>query len=93
MHFNARHIIKNKVINSFKSLLTNTPLEGLLADDMEVGKTIQAIALIGTSKEQLITNPHHYHLPTSLNHQLEIRNVQACSGWSTESQHLPLPHS
>ncbi|MBW0508636.1 hypothetical protein O181_048351 [Austropuccinia psidii MF-1] len=55
--FNARHIITNKVISSFKSLLTNTPLEGLLAENMGLGKTIQAIVLIGTSKEQLITNP------------------------------------
>ncbi|MBW0585895.1 hypothetical protein O181_125610 [Austropuccinia psidii MF-1] len=56
--FNARHIITNKVVSSFESLLTNTPLGGLLADDMGLGKTIQAIALIGTSKEQMIANPH-----------------------------------
>ncbi|MBW0519167.1 hypothetical protein O181_058882 [Austropuccinia psidii MF-1] len=56
--FIARNIIPNKVISSFESLLTNTPLRGLLADDMGLGKTIQAIALIGTSKERLITNPH-----------------------------------
>ncbi|MBW0484131.1 hypothetical protein O181_023846 [Austropuccinia psidii MF-1] len=56
--FHARNIITNKVISSFKSLLTNTPLGGLLADDMVLGKTIQAIALIGTSKEKLITNAH-----------------------------------
>ncbi|MBW0573389.1 hypothetical protein O181_113104 [Austropuccinia psidii MF-1] len=55
--FNARHIITNKVVSSFKSLLTNTPLGGLLADDMGLGRTIQAIALIGTSKEWLIINP------------------------------------
>ncbi|MBW0555170.1 hypothetical protein O181_094885 [Austropuccinia psidii MF-1] len=55
--FNARHIITNKVISSFESLSTNTHLGGLLADDMGLGKTIQAIALIGTSKERLITNP------------------------------------
>ncbi|MBW0464861.1 hypothetical protein O181_004576 [Austropuccinia psidii MF-1] len=53
--FNARHIITNKVVSSFKSLLTNTPLGGLLADDMGLGKTIKAIALIGTSKEWLLT--------------------------------------
>ncbi|MBW0540006.1 hypothetical protein O181_079721 [Austropuccinia psidii MF-1] len=57
--FNSRHIITNKVISSFKSLLTKTPLVGLLADDMGLGKTIQDIALIGTSKEQLITNGQH----------------------------------
>ncbi|MBW0568598.1 hypothetical protein O181_108313, partial [Austropuccinia psidii MF-1] len=32
--FNSRNIITNKVISSFESLLTNTPLGGLLADDM-----------------------------------------------------------
>ncbi|MBW0501185.1 hypothetical protein O181_040900 [Austropuccinia psidii MF-1] len=56
--FDSRYIITNKVIISFESLLTNTPLGGLLADDMGLGKTIQASALIGTSKEQLITNAH-----------------------------------
>ncbi|MBW0557266.1 hypothetical protein O181_096981 [Austropuccinia psidii MF-1] len=56
--FNARHIITNKVVSSFESLSTNTPLGGLLADDMGLGKTIQAIALIGTSKERMIANPH-----------------------------------
>ncbi|MBW0499690.1 hypothetical protein O181_039405 [Austropuccinia psidii MF-1] len=56
--FNSRHIITNKVISTFESLLTNTPLGGLLADDMGLGKTIQTIALIGTSKERLIANPH-----------------------------------
>ncbi|MBW0588647.1 hypothetical protein O181_128362, partial [Austropuccinia psidii MF-1] len=54
----ARHIIKNKVISLFKLLLTNKPLEGLLPDDIGLGKTIEAIALIGTSKERLIPNPH-----------------------------------
>ncbi|MBW0561694.1 hypothetical protein O181_101409 [Austropuccinia psidii MF-1] len=56
--FHARHIIKNKVISSFESLLTNTPLEGMLADDMGLGKTILAIALIGTSNERMIATPH-----------------------------------
>ncbi|MBW0485825.1 hypothetical protein O181_025540 [Austropuccinia psidii MF-1] len=46
-----------KVVSSLKFLLTNTPLGGLLIDDMGLGKTIQAIVLIGTSKEQLMTNP------------------------------------
>ncbi|MBW0524255.1 hypothetical protein O181_063970 [Austropuccinia psidii MF-1] len=90
--FDARHVITNKVISSFKSRLTITALGGLLVDDMGLGKTIQAIALIGTSKEQLITNSHHHNLPTLLNNKLEIRNIQACSGWSTASQHLPWPH-
>ncbi|MBW0551080.1 hypothetical protein O181_090795 [Austropuccinia psidii MF-1] len=48
---NARHIITNKVVRSFESLLTNTPLGRLLANNMGLGKTIQAISLIGTSKE------------------------------------------
>ncbi|MBW0526874.1 hypothetical protein O181_066589 [Austropuccinia psidii MF-1] len=55
--FNARHIITNKLVSSFESLSTNTPLGGVRAEDMGLGKTIQAIALIGTSKEQLIKNP------------------------------------
>ncbi|MBW0552304.1 hypothetical protein O181_092019 [Austropuccinia psidii MF-1] len=37
--FDARHIITNKVVSSFESLLTNIPLGGLLADDMGLGKT------------------------------------------------------
>ncbi|MBW0469162.1 hypothetical protein O181_008877 [Austropuccinia psidii MF-1] len=82
----------NKVIRSFESLLTNTPLGELLSDHMGLVETIQDIALIGTSKEQLITNTHHHHLPTLLNQQLAIRNIQAFSGWSTENQHLPWPH-
>ncbi|MBW0583234.1 hypothetical protein O181_122949 [Austropuccinia psidii MF-1] len=69
--FNARHIITNKVVSSFKSLLTNTPLGGLLADDMGFGNTIQAIAPIGTFKERLITNPQ-CSMPTLLNYQLAI---------------------
>ncbi|MBW0487447.1 hypothetical protein O181_027162 [Austropuccinia psidii MF-1] len=82
--FNARHIITNKVVISFKSLSTNTPLGGLLVSNMGLGKTIQAISLIGTAKERLITTPQH-PMPTLLNHQLEIRNIQAFSGWSTAS--------
>ncbi|MBW0472536.1 hypothetical protein O181_012251 [Austropuccinia psidii MF-1] len=88
--FNVRHIITNKFVSSFDSLLTNTTLEGLLADDMGLGKIILAIALICTSKERLITDPPMLH--TLLNHQLEIRNIQAFSGWSTASQHLKSPH-
>ncbi|MBW0528756.1 hypothetical protein O181_068471 [Austropuccinia psidii MF-1] len=56
--FNARHIITNKVFSSFEFLLTNTPLGGLLANDMGLGKPIQPIALIGTTKEWLITDAH-----------------------------------
>ncbi|MBW0564703.1 hypothetical protein O181_104418 [Austropuccinia psidii MF-1] len=69
--FNSRHIVTDQVVSSFESLLTNTPLGGLLTDDMGLGKTIQAIALIGTFKERLITNPQH-STPTSLNYQLAI---------------------
>ncbi|MBW0483062.1 hypothetical protein O181_022777 [Austropuccinia psidii MF-1] len=90
--FKARKIITNKVVSSSQSLLTNTPLGGLPADDIGLGKTIQAIALIGTSKERIITTLH-CSMPTTVNHQLAIRNDQACSGWSTPSQHLPWPHS
>ncbi|MBW0508274.1 hypothetical protein O181_047989 [Austropuccinia psidii MF-1] len=61
----ARHIITNKVVISFESLSTNTPLGGLLVDDMGLGKPIQAISLIGTSKEQLIANPH-FSMPTMI---------------------------
>ncbi|MBW0505972.1 hypothetical protein O181_045687 [Austropuccinia psidii MF-1] len=75
--FNARHIITNKVISSFESLSANTPLGGLLKDDMGLGKNIKAIALIGTSKEWLITN-RQFSTPTLLNHQLAIRSIQAC---------------
>ncbi|MBW0496746.1 hypothetical protein O181_036461 [Austropuccinia psidii MF-1] len=66
--FNARHIITNKVVSSFKFLSTNTPLRGLLANDMGLGKTIQVISLIGTSKERLITNPQHSRPPLSSAH-------------------------
>ncbi|MBW0530982.1 hypothetical protein O181_070697 [Austropuccinia psidii MF-1] len=87
----SRHIITNKMVSSFKSLLTNTTFGGLLADDMGLGRTIQAISLIGTSKKHLIITPN-FPTPTVLNHQLAIRNNQACSGWSTASQRLPWPH-
>ncbi|MBW0537421.1 hypothetical protein O181_077136 [Austropuccinia psidii MF-1] len=63
--FNSRHIITNKVVSSFESLSANTPLGGLLADDMGLGKTIQAISLIGTSKEWLICKPHR-SMPTMI---------------------------
>ncbi|MBW0479866.1 hypothetical protein O181_019581 [Austropuccinia psidii MF-1] len=91
--FHARHIIKSKVVSSFKSLFTNTPLGQLLTDDMGLGKTIKAIALIGTSKEWLIEN-YHCSMPTSLNHQLAIRNIQACSGkLQASTYHAPTCHS
>ncbi|MBW0518598.1 hypothetical protein O181_058313 [Austropuccinia psidii MF-1] len=89
--FNARHIITNKVVSSFESLSTNTPLGGLLADDMGLGKIIQVIALIVTSKEQLITNPNT-PCPPLASSQLAIINIQACSGWSTASRNLPWLH-
>ncbi|MBW0466224.1 hypothetical protein O181_005939 [Austropuccinia psidii MF-1] len=69
--FNSRHLITNKDVSSFKSLLTNTPLGGLLTYDMGLGKPIRAIALIGTSKEWLITNPKRA-TPTLFNYQLAI---------------------
>ncbi|MBW0526947.1 hypothetical protein O181_066662 [Austropuccinia psidii MF-1] len=55
--FNSRHINTKKVVSSFKSLLTNTPLGGLLAYYMGLGKAIQTISLIGTSKEWILTSP------------------------------------
>ncbi|MBW0511380.1 hypothetical protein O181_051095 [Austropuccinia psidii MF-1] len=86
--FNSRHIITNKVVSSFESLSTNTPLGGLLTDDMGLGRTIQAIALIDTSKELLSTNPQS-STTTLLNYQPAMQNIQAFSGWSTASQNLP----
>ncbi|MBW0462655.1 hypothetical protein O181_002370 [Austropuccinia psidii MF-1] len=83
---NSRHIITKKAVSSLQSLLANTPLGGILVYYMGLGKAIQDIALIGTYKEKLNTTPN------LLNNQMEIRNIQECSGWSTESQILPWPH-
>ncbi|MBW0528655.1 hypothetical protein O181_068370 [Austropuccinia psidii MF-1] len=66
--FNARHMMTNKVISSFKSLLTNTPLGGLLADVMRLGETIHAIALMGTSKECYLQTPNTPCSPLSSAH-------------------------
>ncbi|MBW0504437.1 hypothetical protein O181_044152 [Austropuccinia psidii MF-1] len=55
--FNDRHTTTNKVFISFECLMASAPLGGLLVDDMGLGKTMQAIALIGTSKEELINSP------------------------------------
>ncbi|MBW0506062.1 hypothetical protein O181_045777 [Austropuccinia psidii MF-1] len=92
---NAGHIITKNVIISFKSLLTNTPLGGLLAVDMGLGKTIQAISLIGTSKEQIITNTHHHHLPTSLNHHWKSEISKHAQGGALQAStyHGPTHHS
>ncbi|MBW0587709.1 hypothetical protein O181_127424 [Austropuccinia psidii MF-1] len=76
--FNARNIITNKVVSSFEFLLTNTPLQGLLADDVGLGKTIQAIAIIGTSKERMIANPH-CSIPTMI-----IRPPRLITNWQSE---------
>ncbi|MBW0505967.1 hypothetical protein O181_045682 [Austropuccinia psidii MF-1] len=89
--FSAGHIFTNKAVSSFEPLLTNTPLGGLLMDDMGLGETIQDIELIGTTKEQLFTN-FHCSTPTSLNYQLAIRNIQACSGWNAASENIPWSH-
>ncbi|MBW0493295.1 hypothetical protein O181_033010 [Austropuccinia psidii MF-1] len=77
--FNAIQIIKNQVISSFESLSANTPLCGILADDMRLGKTIQDIALIVTSKEQPATTPNAPHPPCLItNRKSEIsKNSQA----------------
>ncbi|MBW0574443.1 hypothetical protein O181_114158 [Austropuccinia psidii MF-1] len=98
--FNARHIITNKVISAFESLLTNTPLEGLLADDMGLGKTIQAIDLIGTFKERLIANPH-CSTPTMIicppclitNWQSEISKHAQAGALQGKIHHGPTRHS
>ncbi|MBW0519110.1 hypothetical protein O181_058825 [Austropuccinia psidii MF-1] len=75
-------------LNLFQTI---PPLGGLLVDDMGLGKAIKAIALISTSKQWLIINSY-CSTPTSLNNQLEARNIQEFSGWSIASQHLPWPH-
>ncbi|MBW0520563.1 hypothetical protein O181_060278 [Austropuccinia psidii MF-1] len=97
--FNARHIITNKVVRSFELLLTNTPLGGLLADDMGLGKTIQAIALIGTSKEGLIAT--HCSTPTMIicpprlitNWQSEISKHAQAGAQHAKIYHGPTCHS
>ncbi|MBW0486645.1 hypothetical protein O181_026360 [Austropuccinia psidii MF-1] len=98
--FNARHIITKKVVTSFESLSTNPPLGGLLADDMGLGKTIQAIALIGTSKERLIVNPHR-SMPTMIicpphlitNWQSEISKHVQAGALQAKIYHGPTCHS
>ncbi|MBW0558220.1 hypothetical protein O181_097935 [Austropuccinia psidii MF-1] len=98
--FNSRHITTNKVASSFESLLTNTPLGGLLVDDMGLGKTIQAIALIGNSKERLIANPH-LSTPTMIicppclitNWQSEISKHAQAGALKAKSYHGPTCHS
>ncbi|MBW0465625.1 hypothetical protein O181_005340 [Austropuccinia psidii MF-1] len=94
------HIITDKVVSSFKSLLTNTPLGGLLADYMGLGKTIQAIALITTSKERLIRNPHCSTptiiiCPASLNTnwQSEISKHAHAGALQAKIYHGPTNHS
>ncbi|MBW0590699.1 hypothetical protein O181_130414 [Austropuccinia psidii MF-1] len=98
--FNARHIITNKVVSSFEYLSTNTPLGGLLADDMGLGKTIQAIALIGKSKERMIANPH-CSMPTMIicpprlitNWQSEISKHAQAGALHAKISHGPIRHS
>ncbi|MBW0552080.1 hypothetical protein O181_091795 [Austropuccinia psidii MF-1] len=98
--FNARHIITNKVVSTFESLSTNTPLRGLHADDMGLGKTIQAIALIGTSKERLIAYPYR-SMPTMIicppclitNWQSEISKHAQAGALHAKIYHGPTCHS
>ncbi|MBW0584840.1 hypothetical protein O181_124555 [Austropuccinia psidii MF-1] len=98
--FNCRHIITNKFISKFESLLANTPLGRLLADDMGSGKTIQAIALNGTSKEWVITTPHH-STPTMIicppclitNLQSEISKHAQAGALHGKIYHGPTHHS
>ncbi|MBW0534536.1 hypothetical protein O181_074251 [Austropuccinia psidii MF-1] len=99
--FNARHIITKKVVHSFESLSTNTPLGGLLVDDMGLGKIIQVIALIVISKEQLITNPQCSRptiiiCPTCNQKYPSILRLQHCKPKSTVAPlvtHYPRPTS
>ncbi|MBW0526534.1 hypothetical protein O181_066249 [Austropuccinia psidii MF-1] len=98
--FNARHIITNKVGSSFESLLTNTPLGGLLRYDMGLGKTIEAISLIGTSKDWLIANPHcsmHTIIICSpcliTNWQSEISKPAQAGALKAKIYHGPTHHS
>ncbi|MBW0558884.1 hypothetical protein O181_098599 [Austropuccinia psidii MF-1] len=89
-----------KVISSFESLLTNTPLGGLLVDEMGLGKTIHAIELIGTSKEWLITNAH-CSMPTIIicppclitNWQSEISKHSQAGALQPNTYHGPTCHS
>ncbi|MBW0533930.1 hypothetical protein O181_073645 [Austropuccinia psidii MF-1] len=98
--FNARHIITNKFISTFESLSTNAPLGRLLADDNGLGKTIQAIALIGTSKKRLISNPH-FSTPTMIicpprlitNWQSEISKHAQAGVLHYKIYHGPTHHS
>ncbi|MBW0497046.1 hypothetical protein O181_036761 [Austropuccinia psidii MF-1] len=98
--FNARHISTNKVVSSFETLSTNTPLGGLLADDMGLDKAIQAIVLIGTSKEWLIANPHR-STPTMIicppclitNWQSEISKHAQAGALHAKIYHGPTCHS
>ncbi|MBW0528346.1 hypothetical protein O181_068061 [Austropuccinia psidii MF-1] len=83
-----------------RSLAHLNPLGGLLADDMGLGKTIQAIALIGTSKEQLISNPH-CSTPTMIifppcsitNWQSEISKHAQAGALQAKIYHGPARHS
>ncbi|MBW0593459.1 hypothetical protein O181_133174 [Austropuccinia psidii MF-1] len=67
---------------------------------MGLGKTIQAIALIGTSKEQLIANPHR-STPTMIifppclitNWQLEISKHAQPGALHSKIYHGPTCHS
>ncbi|MBW0511156.1 hypothetical protein O181_050871 [Austropuccinia psidii MF-1] len=87
------------VVSSFESLSTNTSLGGLFADYMGLGKAIQAIALIGTSKEQLIANPH-CSMPTMIifppclltNWKSEISKHAQAGVLQAKIYHCP-PHS
>ncbi|MBW0486496.1 hypothetical protein O181_026211 [Austropuccinia psidii MF-1] len=82
------------------NLPTNNPLGGLLVDDMGLSKTIQAIALIGTSKEQLITNPQ-CSTPTIIiyppclitNWQSEIDQHAQAGALQANTYHGPTCHS
>ncbi|MBW0590466.1 hypothetical protein O181_130181 [Austropuccinia psidii MF-1] len=98
--FNARHIITAKFIRPFEFLLTNTPLGGLLVDDIGLGKSIQAIALIGTCKKRLNTNSQ-WSMPTMnifppcliTNRQSEISKHAQAGALQAKIYHGPPCHS
>ncbi|MBW0545387.1 hypothetical protein O181_085102 [Austropuccinia psidii MF-1] len=63
-------------------------------DDIVLGKTIQAIALIDTSKQQLITNPNAPHSPFLItNWRSEISKHSQDGALKANIYHGPTCHS
>ncbi|MBW0472487.1 hypothetical protein O181_012202 [Austropuccinia psidii MF-1] len=86
-NYNARHIIQNRVVSSFKPLLTNKPLGGLCMDDMrlEISKHAQAGALQANT----------YHGPTC--HLLSEADILKCdiiiTSYNTIAQESKQPNT